>query len=150
MIIDTLTASQLLYPLHPSFEQAFTFLRSTDLTTLPNGKISIDGDAIYALVQEYQTKPVDQGKWESHQRYIDIQYIVSGVELINYQNLSSMKMGNYDSERDFQSMTGEGQMVELSAGSFMVFFPQDAHMPGLVKNTSSLVKKVVVKCRVDW
>ncbi len=148
MIIDTLPESQLLYPLHPTFEQAFTFLRSTDQTTLPTGRINIDGDAIYALVQEYQTKPVDQGKWESHQRYIDIQYIVTGEELINYQNLSSMKLGNYDSERDFQSMTGEGQLVELSAGSFMVFFPQDAHMPGLAKNTSSLVKKVVVKCRV--
>ena len=78
MIIDTLAESQLIYPLHPSFEQAFTFLRSTDLKSLPTGRISIDGDAIYALVQEYQTKPVDQGKWESHKRYIDIQYIVSG------------------------------------------------------------------------
>lgn len=148
MIIDTLPESQLIYLLHPSFEKAFTFLRSTDLNILPPGRINIDGDAIYALVQEYQTKPVDQGKWESHQRYIDIQYIESGVELINYQNLSKMKLGDYDSERDFQSMNGEGQLIELSAGSFMVFFPQDAHMPGLSKTIPSSVKKVVVKCRV--
>ena len=148
MIIDALAESQLIYPLHPSFEQAFTFLRSTDLESLPIGRINIDGDAIYALVQEYHTKPVDQGNWESHKRFIDIQYIVSGVELINFGTISQMQLGNYDMERDFQSMTGDGQLIELSAGSFMVFFPQDAHMPGLTKTTPSPVKKVVIKCWV--
>ena len=148
MIQDTLAESQFIYPLHHLFKKAFAFLRTTNLKSLAIGRISLDGDAIYALVQEYQTKPVDQGKWESHRRYIDIQYIVYGAELINYQNLSKMKLDNYDSERDFQSMTGEGQLIELSGGSFMVFFPQDAHMPGLAKTTPSMVKKVVVKCLV--
>jgi YhcH/YjgK/YiaL family protein len=147
MIFDTLADSQIIYPVHHSFEQAFTFLRSTDLKTLPTGRINIDGDAIYALVQEYHTKPMEQGKWESHRRYIDIQYIVSGGELINYGNLSQMKLGDYETDRDFQPMTGEGQLIELPAGSFMVFFPQDAHMPGLAKTTPSMVKKIVVKCR---
>ena len=148
MILDTLAESELIYPLYYSIEKAFVFLRSTDLNSLPIGRIYLDGDAVYASVQEYQTKPVDQGKWESHRRYIDIQYLVFGAELINYQNLSKMKLGDYDSERDFQSMTGEGQLIELAAGSFMAFFPQDAHMPGLTQDSPSSVKKVVVKCHV--
>lgn len=148
MIIDRLEEAQLIYPLHHSFEKAFVYLRSTNLAALPPGKIHLDGDSLFVLVQEYQTKQIEQGKWEAHKRYIDIQYIVSGEELVNYANISKMKLGNYDPERDFQSMNGEGQKIELSAGSFMVFFPQDAHMPGLSIVESKTVRKVVVKCLI--
>jgi YhcH/YjgK/YiaL family protein len=148
MIYDVLDNSQLYEGIHKSLKTALAFLRSNDLAAMRVGRIDLEGDSIYVLVQEYMTKPTDQGKWEAHKRYIDVQYLMSGSERVGFTNIETMKLGTYNPERDFQPMTGDGQMIELSAGSFLILFPQDAHMPGLEMNSSSFVKKVVVKCLI--
>ncbi|MHB8088995.1 MAG: YhcH/YjgK/YiaL family protein, partial [Anaerolineaceae bacterium] len=94
------------------------------------------------------TKPLAEGKWEAHRRYLDVQYMLSGCERIDFALLHTMKLGEYNAEKDFQAMSGSGSTLNLVEGSFAVFFPQDAHMPGLAVGKPEWVKKVVVKCEL--
>ncbi len=149
MIIDTLSNATLYSGLSSRIQQAFAYLQQTDLENAETGKYEIDGTNVFALVQEYESKPMAEGKWEAHRRYIDVQYIVRGNEQIGYVHISHLTPGDYDADRDFLPLTGEGEYLTLFAGDFMLLFPDDGHMPGLVVGGSGPVKKVVVKVAVE-
>jgi len=36
---------------------------------------------------EYQTKPREQGIWEAHRKYIDVQYMIQGSELMGWASI---------------------------------------------------------------
>jgi YhcH/YjgK/YiaL family protein len=148
MIFDLLThAGRYAEPGTP-LAAAFQYLVETDLSALPIGHIDIDGDRLYALVQAYTTKPAEQGRWEAHQAYIDVQYLVSGVERMGFAHISRLEAGEYDPWRDVVFLTGSGSAVDVFAGAFALFYPGDAHMPGLCVNAPESVLKVVIKVKV--
>ena len=148
MIYDNIKNAHLYAGLGARFQQAFDYLQKTDLLALPVGRIELDGKNLYVMVQEYSSKLPEQGKWEAHQRYIDLQYIVSGVEKMGLAALNRLTLGAYNPEKDFQALSGEGVFLPLSAGDFMLLWPQDAHMPGMAIDTQTPVKKVVVKISI--
>lgn len=148
MIFDMLSNCHLYRDITARLDRAQDYLTLTDLAVLPVGRIDLDGDHLYVLVQEYTTKPLAEGKWEAHRRYLDVQYMYSGCERIDFALVNTMNLGEYVEERDFQAMTGTGNPLTLVPGSFAVFFPQDAHMPGLAVGEPEWVKKVVVKCEL--
>lgn len=148
MIIDKLTNSHLYETLSPRIKRAFDYLHQTDLNATPDGKYEIDGDAIYAIVQHYSTKTKEQGKWEAHRQYIDIQYIIQGEEMIGYSHLSRLVPGEYDPARDVVFLVGDGNYLPLTSGEFMLLYPEDTHMPCIAIDAPSAVKKVVVKIAV--
>jgi len=148
MIIDKLTNSHLYETLSPRIKRAFDYLHQTDLKAIPDGKYEIDGNAIYAAVQSYSTKRIEQGKWEAHKRYIDIQYIIEGKEMIGYNHLNRLTLKEYDPDRDVSFLSGDGNYLPLASGEFMLLYPEDAHMPCIAIDAPSVVKKVVVKIAV--
>jgi biofilm protein TabA len=101
------------------------------------------------MSQEYISKLPEQGKWEAHRRYIDLQYVALGTERIGYAHLSRLTQGDYNPDKDFQALSGDGDFVILSAGDFMLLFPEDAHMPGMAVGDPVQVKKVVVKIAIS-
>ncbi len=149
MIFDKLQRTPRYTGLSRNLARALEYLASNDFSQTPVGKIELDGDSLYAIVQTYTTKPLEQGAWEAHRRYIDVQYLVSGRERIFFSPLERMQVGSYVSERDFLPMAGTGTALELTAGFFAIFHPEDAHMPGLAFEDPEPVKKVVVKVAVD-
>jgi YhcH/YjgK/YiaL family protein len=129
--------------------KALKYLSDTDFSVIKPGKYAVDGDNIYVLVQEYDTKPVSEGKWEAHRRYIDIQYVVSGTEQMGYAYINDLNADTeYDKDNDYLLFKGSGDMLVCRPGTFMIFFPDDAHMPCLQKDSSSSVKKAVIKVKV--
>ncbi|MFZ5878063.1 MAG: YhcH/YjgK/YiaL family protein [Chloroflexota bacterium] len=148
MIFDTLDHLSRYDGLGHNLPRALKFLAEQDLSTLPDGRTDIDGDDLYAMMQAYDTKPAEQGKWEAHRKYIDIQYVISGTERMGFASLRTMQLGEYIPDRDFQAMSGTGSFVDVFAGSFVIFFPEDAHMPGLYVDEPQPVRKVVLKVRV--
>jgi YhcH/YjgK/YiaL family protein len=149
MIFDKLDHSSRYNGLGKYFGVAFSYLVENDFTDVLPGRVDLSGDAIYALIQEYETRPPEQGKWEAHRRYIDVQYIVTGRERMLFAPIETLEAGDYVPEKDFLPLTGRGSTVDLSAGFFIIFFPEDAHMPGLSIDHPEPVKKVVVKIRVE-
>lgn len=146
MIVDHLQHASLYRPIHRRFAQAFDFLRSMDLTALPSGRETIHGDELFALVNDYSTQPQAQCRFEAHRKYIDIQLMVRGVEKIGVAHLSTMKDDEpYVAERDVAFFHGQGDLITLREGTFAIFFPQDAHQPGIALDEPVQCRKVVVK-----
>jgi len=149
MILDQLDQAACYYGIGARVEAGLRFLRGADLAGLANGRQAIDGDAVYALVSEYQTKSLGQGQWEAHRRYLDIQCLISGEEKMGYAPLSGLKVTQvYDAEKDCLFLEGLGDFLVVKPKMFILFMPQDAHLPGLAVGVPSKVKKVVVKVRV--
>ncbi|MGE5361970.1 MAG: YhcH/YjgK/YiaL family protein [Bacteroidales bacterium] len=129
--------------------RAFAFLQRADLATLHDGRHDIGGDAIYAVVQRYTSKVPGQGRWEAHQRYVDVQLVVAGTERIGYGQIARFARGIYDPAKDVEFLTGEGDFLQLAAGDFVVLWPGEVHMPGMATGAPAAVTKVVVKIRAD-
>jgi YhcH/YjgK/YiaL family protein len=149
MIIDKLSNSHLYESLSLRIRRALQYVRQTDLAATDVGRYEIDGSNLYAMVQQYSTKLREQGVWEAHRRYIDLQYVVQGTERIGYVHLSRLTKGEYDEAKDFWRLTGEGDFLTLSSGDFMILMPEDAHMPGMAVDAPSPVRKVIVKIAVQ-
>lgn len=132
---------------HPRFEAAFEALKKLIADGAEVGKYEIDGKNIYAMVQEYDTKPVAEKKFEIHKDYIDIQYIISGNELMGYESIDKLEpMGDYKPDAQLFFMNGEYDKIFLGDSQFAVFFPEEPHAPGVaVDDIPSPVKKIVVK-----
>ncbi len=149
MIIDRINNAHLYYKVNAKFKQAFDYIRQINVDTIPAGKYEIDSEAMYVLVQEYNTKMKDQGAWEAHRRYIDLQYVVQGAEKIGYANMNHLQQGEYDASKDFLPLHGDGDLFTLPSGSFVLLLPEDAHMPGIAIDSPAPVKKIVIKIAVN-
>ena len=125
------------------------FLAETDFTKIPVGKYELDGKNIYYMVQSYETKP-DKTISEAHEKYIDIQYIVKGEEVIAVAPIQAEKtLTDFNEEKDVWHYECETQPMVLKDGDFMVLYPSDLHLPGKAVNEPKEVLKVVVKVKAE-
>lgn len=145
MIIDQLENASQYYGLGSRIEAALRYLQDTDFQGVAPDRYDIDGDQVYALVQEYDSKPKAEGFWESHRKYLDVQYVAAGVEHMGYAPTVNLSAGVYQQENDFIKLAGDGEFLLLRAGFFCILAPQDAHMPGMAVEQPTPVQKVVVK-----
>ena len=129
------------------------FLRRTDLNGLADGKIEIDGEKVFALVQRYETVVMTVPKFECHRKYIDIQYIASGSEIIGWAPLERLNITEaYNAGKDacFGTVANGGwTSVRLQAGQLAVFYPEDGHAPKIAVGEPSPVMKIVVKIAIE-
>ena len=148
MILDLLVNASLYRGLPGRLVAALHFLETTDLAALPLGKTVIDGERLFALVQEYEPKPVSALKYEAHRRYWDVQYVVSGLERMGWNTLDRMTVTQpHDVGRDVAFFTGSGDTFLVPAGTFAIFGPHDVHMPGIAPDSGPVatIRKIVVK-----
>jgi biofilm protein TabA len=133
------------------WDQAFTFLKTADLKNLPIGKQELEGDHLYISVDEYTTKDKSDTRYESHRKYIDIQYIIEGEEMMGLAPLDKVEVIEpYNAEKDiaFYQYDG-GKYITATPKNFVIFFPTDAHRPTMKVNENSKVRKIVVKVMVE-
>ena len=150
MILGSLKNTKTAEKLHPLFKKAFDYLKTVDLEAIPadGSKIELDGNHIFLFVSEYQGKPHEEAKAEAHQRYIDIQIPIKGIESMGWIGLSECKetIMPYNPEKDLV-FYGDAisSTFQVSPGEFAIFFPEDVHAPGIGFGT---IRKVVVKVLV--
>ncbi len=146
MILDNIKFATMYEKANDRFAAGLEYLAKTDFSAAEPGRVDIRGDEVFALIQRYQTKPIDQGKFEAHQRYIDIQFIAEGAEQIGVGDTDAMEpIDPYDTEKDLVFLNGTGQMITVSAGMFCVLYPHEAHMPMIAVDSPAEVLKIVVK-----
>jgi YhcH/YjgK/YiaL family protein len=152
MVLDILANAARYESLNPRFAKAFAFLRTVD-GTQALGRHDLDGDHCFALVQTYETKPVEKAKFEAHRKYIDVQFIHSGRETILWAPLASMKEETmaYSEEKEaaLWKLVPDVTPLHMSAGHFAILFPEDAHAPCIEWEKPEQVFKVVVKVAVE-
>ena len=136
----------------PRWEKAFRFLKDNDLSKLELKRYDIDGDNLFATVSEYQSKNEESAKFEAHRKYIDIQYVISGKEIMNIAPITTVKevLNPYDAIKDIEFVTVNNiANYKASPSNYFIFFPTDAHRPGLKDGANSPVRKVVIKVKVE-
>jgi biofilm protein TabA len=120
-----------------------------------DGRLELSGEELYAGLSSYLTAEPAGKPFEAHRRYIDLQAVLSGRELLYWAPLAGLKARSAYSEAEdlavFEDPPGGGVGVPLEAGMFVVLFPQDAHKPGCrarpdVESTrGEKVRKLVLK-----
>ncbi len=149
MIIDIISQADRYVSLNKGFAAAFKFLTQPELKSLAPGDYPIDGKKVYASIVKTKGRKPEQAKIETHQRYIDIQMVLGGVDTMGWTPAEKCKDVSmaYDAERDLQFFHEESESWQVvKEDYFAIFFPADAHMP-LIGDGD--IHKVVVKVAVD-
>lgn len=147
MILDRLDNIERYATAHPGFPAAFRWLGTVDVRSLPTGRTEIAGDRLYASVMREPGHGQAGARFETHRRYIDIQYLAAGSDLMGWTHATpSLASLGYDAARDLEFYADPvGLWIPVPAGHFVVFFPEDAHAP--MAGTGPMVK-VVIKVAV--
>jgi len=143
MILDQIDNARLYLGLNTRFAKAFEILKDKTLAQKEDGKYPVDGDKLYYTIQRYTTKPLSEGKLETHRKYIDIQFLLSGVELLGYAPLKGLTVSEeYNPQKDiaFFQTPDEITKVKLEPGLFCILFPDDAHLPALAAGLVRLAR----------
>lgn len=131
------------------FETAFRFFETLP-PDAPEGRIGLDGDNVFCMIQGYETKPGEEKPFEAHRKYADIQMVLAGAEIILWAPTDSLVVQTpYTDDIEFYAPAPEGASLVLTPGVFCVFHPQDAHAPCLCYRDAATVRKVVAKVRID-
>ena len=153
MIVTDLNHIDHQVPMAPSLRKAFDFLRGRNIHELSDGRVDVDGDRVFALVQRYESMRMEVPKFEYHRKYIDVQFIASGEEVIGWATSETMKITEaYDEKKDICFGTvaaAKWTPVHLQAGQIMVLWPEDAHAPKLAAGEPARVMKIVIKVAVE-
>ena len=134
--------------LHPAFTKAFDEMNRILTEGAEDGKIVLDGDKLFINVQSYTSKPESDCGFEAHKKYIDIQLILEGEEIIGYESEDKLSLTKeYDESADYMlySLNGEYDKIRLTRGDFVILFTEEPHAPAIAANTPAHVRKAVVK-----
>ena len=150
MIYDTFEKVDLYFDRTESLHKALDFARTFD-PSQPDGKYEIDGDNIYAMVMTYDTREAEELKFEAHKKYIDVQLLLKGSELLNVSLDHNLEVDTpYAEQKDVVLFKAPrySTAVLLEPGNFTVLYPDDRHQPGCRVAEVASVRKMVVKVRV--
>lgn len=141
------------YRFPASIKKALHFLKEQNLSKLNDGKYEIDGEKNFAMVSSYMSKERSECRAETHRKYIDVQFIVEGEELMGYCALNPVLEIEEDcaEERDaifYKALIPESDII-LSQGMYAVIYPHDVHRPCCFLDQPQRVKKVVIKVSID-
>ena len=148
MILDILENANRYVMLHAGFAEAFAFLALPGLKDLAVGKYEIDGERVFAMVSREPGQRKEDGQLETHEKFIDIQLVLDGIDEMGWRAKAQCPnpVAPYDAEADIQFFADPPQAwVATAPGSFVIFFPEDAHLPLIGEGE---LHKIVVKVAV--
>ncbi len=150
MILESLKNAERIKNLHPLFNKAFEYILNTDFSTMKDGTYEIDGKNITASIQHINCKDKAGAAIETHNKYIDIQFPILGVEEIGWKSGNELMevSSPYDDSKDITFFVDKPTtFFKIYPGEFAIFFPEDGHAPGVGQG---LIRKVVVKVISDY
>ncbi len=141
---------------HAIIYSVLEYLRTTDFSNLTDGSYPMPHMDFIVKVQRYKTRPISECRPESHEKFIDVQFVVEGEEILGWCPLSpDLKiLQPYDEKNDvtfYEDLFPESSMI-LAARSYAVLFPLDVHRPcgSFDEEDICNVTKVVVKIPVEF
>ncbi len=157
MIHDSLGRSaEKYYSLHPLFRTAFEYIDSHlhELTDASfDGKHTVQGDDIFVMVGSHQLRRPEEAALEAHDRYIDLQVMISGTESFGWAQRAACTepRGAFDTANDIIFYNDRPtSTVTALAGEFVIFFPEDAHAPLIrPEGVNGDSRKAIVKIKAD-
>lgn len=152
MILDTIENAKAYEGLHPGIDMALKAVAAYTPENYETGKVELDGDKVFLLRNAYTTNDPAKAIFEAHRAYIDVFYMVEGEEIIYVKPTAQLTniTKEYDPAGDalLAAMDPDVTPVRLTAGSFVILMPQDAHAPACWVDGAKNVKKIIGKVRV--
>jgi len=148
MIIDKIENLNSYANLSERLAKGIDYINNSDFSKIDLGTYKIEGDDVFAMVQEYDSREIENCKLEGHIKYIDIQYIIEGEEHIGLTSKNNQELVEKNDEADYAFYKGDSTLFKFDPSVFGIFFPDDLHMPCVGLNQISKVRKVVVKVRI--
>jgi biofilm protein TabA len=149
MIIDTLQNAPKYFNVHPLFAKAFEYIGKTDLQSIEPGKYEIrEGLKAIFSAKKGMTAAESTSKFECHNKNIDIQLCINGVEEFGWKprEKCTTPNGGFNDEKDLQLYHDVPDMYfQLANGQFVIFFPEDVHAPMIGEGE---IKKLVIKVKI--
>ncbi|BCS86782.1 YhcH/YjgK/YiaL family protein [Pseudodesulfovibrio sediminis] len=148
MILDVLDNCDRYAALNPHFTTAFAFLKRQDLAKLPEGQHEVDGDAVYAVVAKGPGRAPEDARIETHDHYIDIQYVISGTDSMGWKARKSLGAPTDASDPRADVAFYEDAptiWTAVTPGMFAIYFPEDGHLPMI---SDGELHKVIMKVAV--
>ena len=128
----------------------FSWLRDTDLLTIPKGKHPIPGSTLVASVEDSDNGPLEKRNTESHRKKIDFMIVVKGTEgfaLLDHE--SSTVSQPYNEQKDvmrYNYVKEKTNFFNVKSGQFVIFFPSDWHIAKVqTKKKDQTIRVIVVK-----
>ncbi len=149
MIIDRIENYRRYTAVDRSIATALKFLADNDMTMAETGRTDIEGENIFAVVDDYTTKNPAEAFPEAHHVYADVQFVASGSELLGYAPYEGQNLHKeYDREKDIEFYDCSVSFNRLETGMFAVLYPGEIHLPGIAATEQIPVRKVVVKVKM--
>ena len=150
MILDHLKNLNNYRDLTGPLMQALEYIRNADFEKLDDTTYEVQGRDLFFFIQSYETREINETP-ESHRKYIDIQYMISGTEVMGVGQLDTMtEEVEAKPQNDIWFHRGPMDYITVSQGMFAVFFPNDVHRPGVCVDGKPLdYRKVVVKVSLE-
>jgi len=150
MILDSVKNSDRYLNLGKGIANALRYIQGNDLSKIQPGKYEIDGKRLVMIVFEFENTNSNECKLEGHRRYIDLQYWVSGSELMGHEILGDQPvLEEYSEEKDCAFYNCIASYSRLLPGMFVIFYPSDLHTSVADPLSDQRVKKVVFKIAVE-
>lgn len=149
MIVDCLENADKYLCLNPYFATAFTMLRRSNIACFSEGRLEIDGDKVYAVIVNEPGRKAEDAFLETHDNYIDIQFVIQGTDTIGWKARKDLVRpnGDHDAERDVTFYADEPTAWSaIGPGQFGIYFPEDGHMPMI---SDDRLHKVIIKVAVE-
>ena len=152
MIFDQMKNASCYQGILPAVTTALEKMATYTPDNYPGGKVTIDGDNLFLLLNTYETRDPAAAQFEAHEKYIDVMYMVEGEEIIYVKPTEALSTitKEYDPAIDalLAKLDSDAAPVRLTAGSFVVLFPQDAHAPACYDTAPQTVKKIIGKVKI--
>ena len=148
--IDKRKMAESYYKFKNRWDEAFKFLKDNDLTTL-RGTHNIDDKNVYVIASDYNSKDKSDTRYESHKRYVDIQYVAVGEEMMGKTTIDQAEVAVPYSEANdiaYYKFDG-GNYYKATPQNFFIFFPGELHRPSIKIDESVPIKRIVVKVLVE-
>ncbi len=131
-------------------DKVMAFIQNTSFENLTTGTHEVEGEEFYFNLLEYQTNHADERFWESHKKYLDIHYLIEGKEFIGHELFKRMEIkDDYNVQDDFFLLKGKLQSkIKLQKGDFLICYPNDVHMTGIMVDGQEKVRKAVFKVKI--
>ena len=151
MILDKIQNLRNYAGMNAAFNTAADFIEKCIREDAAAGRYELDGDKVYATVIDYVPEERELWQYETHDDYLDVQCVILGGEYQWYSERGDLEITvPYDQEKDisFYGFNGNGNKLHLAEGDFVVYFPQDGHLPGYPDMAVDRCKRIVVKVKL--
>ena len=149
MILDTFQNAHKYYNVHPLFKQAFDYINAQNLSAIEIGKFDIaEGLKVINNTALGKTAEASLAKFECHNKNIDIQLCVKGVEKMGWKPRHKCvnPNGEYNDEKDVQLFLDQPDtFFTITDLQFVIFFPEDVHAPMIGEGE---ITKMVIKVQI--